>query len=137
MLSNKEEKHDQKAPEDVADWTWETTRFWQPPRADKGLPGLGWSRSTHIGNYSIIRKREDSENESKREEKMEAKKTGKMYMYAHDDKSKRKQKEKGESVSATRRAALPLCLKCNPRKQKRFCNCSVTEILRLVRDRKI
>ena len=72
----------------------------------------------------------------KEKNKMEAKKTRKMYMYALDDKSKRKQKEKGESVSATRRAALPLCLKCNTRKQKRFCNNSVTEILWVVRDRR-
>ena len=32
------EKHDQKAPEDVADWKWETRAF-SPPRADKGLLG--------------------------------------------------------------------------------------------------
>jgi len=27
LLSGEKEKHDQKAPEDVADWKWETTRF--------------------------------------------------------------------------------------------------------------
>jgi hypothetical protein len=46
----------------------ENTALRPPPHADKGFPGFGWSRSTHIGNYDKIHEtREDKKMEPRKE----------------------------------------------------------------------